>query len=460
MRFRRLFPLPASPQDKGAQAECSEQDHGQPQRQGRVIPGFRNVGRRTGRRSFPVFGKGLDAQVALYAIAVWTIYIVPFLACNPEITLSGLNCDRRFQICFRKILAHLPCDILMHINGTYVRHGDLDIHELFTPVDITDKVRAKLPGVNDNLLRIQAAIYGKAEPNIDFSLSCQKCVFWQYCSRNLPKPNVFDLPGTGSAFSYKHKLAIYKDGDIVFSQLRGRPELRERQILSVEGVLDGKTILRKDKIRAFLRTLTYPIYFLDYEGINPPIPPYDGTRPHHQTPFQYSLHWIEREGGELHHAEFLGNPEVSPLRDLAEQLCRDIPKDVCVIVYNDTYEKPVTRRLAELFPDLADHLLNICDHIKDLMIPFKNLDYYLPAMMGSYSIKYVLPALYPDDPELNYHNLTDVHKGTEASAAFMHMAGMPMEEREELRKNMLKYCCLDTYAMVKVWQKLIEISEN
>ena len=131
-----------------------------------------------------------------------------------------------------------------------------------------------------------------------------------------------------------------------------------------------------------------------------------------------------------------------------------------MIVYNDTYEKPVTRRLAELFPDLADHLLNICDHIKDLMIPFKNLDYYLPAMMGSYSIKYVLPALYPDDPELNYHNLTDVHKGTEASAAFMHMAGMPMEEREELRKNMLKYCCLDTYAMVKVWQKLIEISEN
>ena len=350
--------------------------------------------------------------------------------------------------------------ILMHINGTYIRRGDLDIHELFAPVDITDKVRAKLPGVNDNLRRIQAALSEKAEPNIDFSLSCQKCLFWQYCSRNLPKPNVFDLPGTGSAFSYKHKLAIYKDGDIAFNQLRGRSELRERQILSVEGVLDGKTILRKDKIRAFLRTLTYPMYFLDYEGINPPIPPYDGTRPHHQTPFQYSLHWIEREGGELHHAEFLGNPEVSPLRDLAEQLCRDIPKDVCVIVYNDTYEKPVTRRLAELFPDLADHLLNICDHIKDLMIPFKNLDYYLPAMMGSYSIKYVLPALYPDDPELNYHNLTDVHKGTEASAAFMHMAGMPMEEREELRKNMLKYCCLDTYAMVKVWQKLIEISKD
>lgn len=101
--------------------------------------------------------------------------------------------------------------ILMHINGTYIRRGDLDIHELFAPVDITDKVRAKLPGVNDNLRRIQEAIYRKAEPNIDFNLSCQKCVFWQYCSRNLPKPNVFDLPGTGSAFSYKHKLAKHAE---------------------------------------------------------------------------------------------------------------------------------------------------------------------------------------------------------------------------------------------------------
>ena len=349
---------------------------------------------------------------------------------------------------------------LMHVNGEYTRNGTLDIHQLFIPKDITEEVRARLPGVEDHIRRLRVVLSETTEPIVGFSVSCKKCKCWKYCSRNLPRPNVFDLPGTGSVFTFKHMLKIFEGGDVEFDSLRGRPELRERQVLAVEGYLDGKTILHKEKIKSFLSTLSYPMYFLDYEGINPAIPPYDGTRPHHQTPFQYSLHWLEYEGGELHHTEFLGNPEVSPLRELAEHLCKDIPKDVCVIVYNDSYEKPVTRRLAELYPDLADHLLNICENIKDLMIPFKNLDYYLPAMMGSYSIKYVLPALYPGDPELDYHNLSDVHKGTEASAAFMHMANMPAEEREALRRNMLKYCCLDTYAMVKVWQRLLDITKD
>ena len=77
-------------------------------------------------------------------------------------------------------------------------------------------------------------------------------------------------------------------------------------------------------------------------------------------------------------------------------------------------------------------------------------------MQGSYSIKYVLPALFPDDPELDYHNLEGVHNGTEASAAFERMGEMDQEEMEQTRQNLLKYCGLDTYAMVKVWEKLRE----
>lgn len=71
-------------------------------------------------------------------------------------------------------------------------------------------------------------------------------------------------------------------------------------------------------------------------------------------------------------------------------------------------------------------------------------------MQGSYSIKYVLPALCPGDPELDYHNLDQVHNGAEASAAFADMVNHTPEEIAELRANLLKYCGLDTYAMVKV----------
>ena len=32
---------------------------------------------------------------------------------------------------------------------------------------------------------------------------------------------------------------------------------------------------------------------------------------------------------------------------------------------------------------------------------------------------------------------------------------MPPDEREKARRDLLKYCELDTYAMVKVWQELV-----
>lgn len=100
--------------------------------------------------------------------------------------------------------------------------------------------------------------------------------------------------------------------------------------------------------------------------------------------------------------------------------------------------------------------MNIHDHIQDLMIPFQQRWYYTRAMQGSYSIKYVLPALFPDDPEIDYHNLEGVHNGGEAMDTFKKMASMPPEELETWRKHLLKYCGLDTYAMVKVWDKLKE----
>ena len=101
--------------------------------------------------------------------------------------------------------------------------------------------------------------------------------------------------------------------------------------------------------------------------------------------------------------------------------------------------------------------MNIHDNIKDLMIPFLNRDYYSKEMYGSYSIKYVSPALFPDDQSLNYHNLEDVHNGGEAMDTFKNLEKLSKEEQEKLRQSLLKYCELDTYSMVKIYEKLKKI---
>ena len=100
--------------------------------------------------------------------------------------------------------------------------------------------------------------------------------------------------------------------------------------------------------------------------------------------------------------------------------------------------------------------MNIHDNIKDIMIPFQKRWYYTKEMVGSYSIKHVLPALFPDDPGLNYHNLEGVHNGSEASNTFLAMQKMEKKELEEWREHLLRYCELDTFAMVKVLEKLRE----
>ena len=219
------------------------------------------------------------------------------------------------------------------------------------------------------------------------------------------------------------------------------------------------TYTEPDQIRNFLRTLSYPLYFLDFETMQPAIPQFPGTVPYQQIPFQYSLHYIERADGELKHKEYLAVSGEDPRRGIAEALVRDIPLDVCVTAYNKSFECTRLKELAQAFPDLSAHLLSIEKNIVDLLIPFQNGYYYNRAMGGSFSIKSVLPAVFPDDPELDYHNLEGVHNGSEAMDIFPKIQYMGPAEQEKTRHDLLKYCELDTYAMVKLWQELARVAE-
>lgn len=116
-----------------------------------------------------------------------------------------------------------------------------------------------------------------------------------------------------------------------------------------------------------------------------------------------------------------------------EKLVEDIPENKCVLAYNMSFGKSRLIELAVVFPDLAEKLLNIRDNIKDLMVPFFNRMYYAKQMEGSYSIKAVLPTLYPDVPEYDYHNLELVHNGGEASEIFASLDGKTKEEQEKIK---------------------------
>ena len=129
-----------------------------------------------------------------------------------------------------------------------------------------------------------------------------------------------------------------------------------------------------------------------------------------------------------------------------------------MLAYNKSFECSRIHELSDLFPDLCEHLGDIEGNIRDLIDPFQAGYYYNRAMGNSFSIKSVLPAIYPNDPALDYHNLEGVHNGSEAMAIFPAIKDMPPEEAKEARRNLLKYCELDTFAMVKVWEELVRVT--
>lgn len=347
---------------------------------------------------------------------------------------------------------------LICIDSNYVLDGKLDINRLFKVTDVWDWVSQEEKNIRANLKIAERILKSEAEPEIDISEHCKKpydCGYWKYCSRHIPSPSVFDLYRlqTSKKFDY------YRKGIITYNDLfLSGVVTNEKHLRQIEFALTDKgTYVDKDGIRDFLDTLSYPIYFLDFETEQPVIPKYNGTKPYQQIPFQYSLHYIDSKGGELKNKEFLAESGTDPRRALAEKLCKDIPMDVCVTAYNKVFECGRIKELADAFPDLAEHLLNIKDNIKDLLDPFQKGYYYNKAMGGSFSIKSVLPAIFPDDPTLDYHNLDGVHNGSEAMSIFPKIKDMPPEEQEKARKNLLEYCKLDTFAMVKVWEELVRV---
>jgi hypothetical protein len=332
----------------------------------------------------------------------------------------------------------------------------MEPQKLFVTEDVSGKLHEYEKDIAVNLAQAQALFASETEPPTDININCNtpySCAFYGYCSRHLPKPSVFNLYRLGS----KKKFECYEKGIISFDDVRrANIALNEKQQRQLDFVLDNKPPhVDRDGIRRFLSTVAFPAYFLDFETYQSALPLYDGFKPYQQIPFQYSLHILQNENdNNPAHSEFLADENRNDLRTLAERLVADIPSGGSVVVFNAAFEKTRIREMANAFPDLAVRLLDMNTRMVDLLDVFRNGCMYQKEMGGSFSIKSVLPALFPDNPDLDYTANEDVQNGTAAMNAFLSLKNRTETERERIRKNLLKYCRLDTWAMVEIYRVL------
>jgi len=178
----------------------------------------------------------------------------------------------------------------VHINNQYVKDGDIEVGKLFTIQDLTEIEESV---VSEEIRKQREMLTGDL-PDIDIGEHCSNpydCDFVGHCWSHVPENSIFDLRERGV-----NKFDLYRQGIIHMKDIPV-DMLNFRQAIQVAGTLKKQDRIIKENIRDFLESLWYPLYFLDFETFMLPVPLFDGTRPYQQIPFQYSLHYMEQQGG-------------------------------------------------------------------------------------------------------------------------------------------------------------------
>jgi hypothetical protein len=337
------------------------------------------------------------------------------------------------------------------INSGWVYPGDGDYRGLFKEVDLTGEVRDRADEVRGWIREAQAIVALPREPDLRTGGHCHdpyECGYLPYCQAQepqteypvawLPRPTT-KLKDFAEVHRARHGVTDMRD---VPDGLLNETQRRVKQV-----TLTGQPFFdRQGAARAVAKTL--PAYFLDFESIQFAVPRWKGMRPYQQTVFQFSVHRLSRTG-ELAQTSFLDLSGADPSSACAQALLAACGERGPIYVYNQAFEKTRIGELAERFPAMKRGLLALNERIVDLL-PVAREHYYHPSQQGSWSIKAVLPAMFPD---LSYDELDGVQDGGGAQAAYLeaiHPDTTP-QRQEEIRRQLLDYCALDTYATVKLW---------
>ena len=337
---------------------------------------------------------------------------------------------------------------IIHIDNNYVRDGALDLDQLFHSVSVVNQAENNNDYVKNKLLDLHTTLSKDSAPNIDIGTHCSypyDCNFKSYCWKHIPEYSIFDL----SRLNKKIKWSLYHGRYIEIKDLPTDTKLSDNQKIEIDSYINQTEIINKSKIREFVKSLSNNIYHLDFETYQSAVPPFNGLKPYQQIPFQYSAHY--ENNGTIEHCEFLADPSHDSREAFAKALINDMNKEGDILVYNIGFERGRLNELIRILPKYQAQLEAIIDRMKDLMIPFKEKWYYVPAMKGSFSIKYVLPALVPS---LSYDNL-EINNGSSASSTYANLHTLSdLDQINQTRKHLLEYCKLDTFAMVKILEVL------
>ena len=369
---------------------------------------------------------------------------------------------------------------VLHLNKEF-RHPDTG--DLFAATDVTAPVAAFLPQVPDEIARQRAMLAGPL-PDVPIGLHCfepHECPFMCRCWPDTPD-HISNLSGVGpkkTAAYLEQGITSIKDlpknEKLNFTQKRQLKAMAENRVIveptlaeqlapfigSPIGSSTGSPLSRRERGKGGEERTERGsggearVGFLDFETIIRAVPVWPGMYPWQQAAAQFSYH--ERQpDGTYTHVGYLAEGPLDARPPLAAAMVRATANAERVATYT-AFEKTRIRDLQRAVPELATELKALEAKLIDLHPVVKNCVYH-PDFRGSFSLKDILTPLVP---ELTYNDLVIVD-GRVASveiARLLFVADkIPKHERDRVRQELLNYCERDTWAMVKLVEKLRSLS--
>ena len=378
------------------------------------------------------------------------------------------------------------------LNKDYVFNGKYDNikpiydtddfgNEIIEYFDLTDVTKEYMDIIDIDRKKVEKYLRELKGDYVPINHYCEKkkitkCRYIPICWKNIPSKNsIFNYLDAHHGFKdetgYKHDcFELVSDGIINMIDMPDNYLEREKNIIQKQVTKTHIPYFNKEKIKAGISQIEYPIYHLDFESFPCPLPIFKGEKCYSQSVFQFSLH-IEKEEGicdkEKDHYGYLAVDNQDHRLELVEAMIKyiDLSKGT-ILVYNDSFEKTRLKELSEIFPQYKNELLRMKDMVFDLMNITKTrsslyeelgfdkkesslFNYYHEDMTGSFSIKKILPLF----SNLTYKGM-EIGNGVEALVTYAKFSKMDKIEYEYKYQKLVEYCRQDTWAMVEILKGL------
>ncbi len=428
-----------------------------------------------------LFDKYSDVGKYVYDLAIQRYFIE-----------GEYKCSHNDSTCIHYYLAVLNHNYVFdgkYVDGVACYDADKDGNELIVFIDLTKVTEDYQVIIRQDEKTLEKYL---------FNLDAAPCPLGIYCERKKMKECPYlstvcgkDIPAKNSSLNYLNNGFGFKNenGETIkglelinqgYLNMLDIPESwikNKKHFIQRDAVAFNKVYIDKEKIKAGLKELKYPIYHLDFETMPCPLPRFRGEKPYMQSPFEFSLH-IEEEPGKCDKQKdnyiFLAKTNTLDEREeLVKMLVKYIDGDKgTLFAQNVAFEKGRIKELAQIFPKYKEKLMKIYDRGFDLMWLvntksdfYENLgfdkersslpNYYHKDLSGSYSIKKTLPVF----SDLSYANL-EVKNGTEAIVAYANYNKMTKEEYNLMYQALIDYCQQDTWAMVVILEALRKLCQE